>query len=503
MISLLYNKEKNYNTYDESNPLFKNLNLDDVIRDVKNFSKSFDIKDYYYNTLNDVDDILYRQEIFKDLENNELFDALNLFSYTMHNKIISIEENTDAKYSVLRQIRLKQRICDYLDILQTLKNNLEKINYSSRGIKKLYEWLSDYLNGEKVAFIKKDMAIIDEEMSKIKFRLGLENGVVKIAKYEDKELISDDIFKVLDKYRPDEPIDYTLGYGKPAEYIEAQIYLNLSRYYPDEFKHLELYSKHFSDFIDSNIKEIVNEIQFYSAYILYMKSVSDISIPFSYPSYNGGSIYCYNGYDMALVVSNKLKGKKTIPNSFLYEHDERILVISGPNQGGKTTFSRYVGQTFYLGMLGVPVSGTSSNLKIMSNILTMYEVEEDSTNLNGKLKSELIRIKGVMDSIGEGGLLIMNEVFSSTSLYDGIILGKKVIDMLNSKGGYGVFVTFIEELSSYNKTTVSMGSTVKEDDPSIRTFEILRRLDNTQAYAQSIAAKNKVSYDDIIRSIKG
>lgn len=110
MISLLYNKEKNYNTYDESNPLFKNLNLDDVIRDVKNFSKSFDIKDYYYNTLNDVDDILYRQEIFKDLENNELFDALNLFSYTMHNKIISIEENTDAKYSVLRQIRLKQRI---------------------------------------------------------------------------------------------------------------------------------------------------------------------------------------------------------------------------------------------------------------------------------------------------------------------------------------------------------------------------------------------------------
>lgn len=502
MISLLYDKEKNYTTYNENNPLFKDLNLDDVIREIRSFAKSFDIKDYFYNTLNDVNDILYRQEIFKDLENQELFDALNLFSYTMHNRITSIEEKNDAKYTVLKQIRLKQRISEYLDILQTLKNNLERIGYNSLGIKKLYEMISSYLDGDKVQFIRKDMAIIDEEMSKIKFRLGLDNGAIKIAKYEEKSLIEDDIFNVLDKYKVDDPIDYTRGYGKPAEYISAQIYTNLSKYYPDEFKHLELYSKHFSDFIDENIKEIVNEIQFYSAYILYIKSISDINIPFSYPSYDKDSIYCTDGYDLALVVSNKLKGIKTIPNSFLYENKERVLVISGPNQGGKTTFSRYVGQTFYLGMLGVLVSGTSSSLKIMSNIMTMYEVEEDSSNLNGKLKSELIRIKGVMDNIGEGGLLIMNEVFSSTSLYDGIILGKKVIDMLNSKNGYGVFVTFIEELSSYNETTVSMGSTVLKDDPSVRTFEILRRLDNTEAYAQSIATKNKVSYDDIIRSIE-
>ncbi len=132
----------------------------------------------------------------------------------------------------------------------------------------------------------------------------------------------------------------------------------------------------------------------------------------------------------------------------------------------------------------------------------MYEVEEDSSNLNGKLKSELIRIKNIMDKIEDTSLFILNEVFASTSLEDGIVLGKKVIDMVNNHKSRMLFVTFIEELASYNETTVSMGSTVDKDNPSIRTFEILRRLDNSNTYAKSIATKNHVSYDDIIRRVE-
>ena len=100
----------------------------------------------------------------------------------------------------------------------------------------------------------------------------------------------------------------------------------------------------------------------------------------------------------------------------------------------------------------------------------------------------------------DNALLIMNEVFASTSLDDGIILGQKVIDMVQEHNSKALFVTFIEELSKY-KGAVSMGSTVDKENPSIRTFEILRKLDNSNTYARSIAKKNNVSYDDIIRRI--
>lgn len=501
MVSLLYDKEKNYNKYEESSNIFKDFNLDDIILEIRSYAKSFDIKDYFYSTLNDKFDIMYRHEVFKDMKNEELFDALNLFSYTMNNKIKDLEDSKESKFSVLKQIRLKQKISDYLDIINTLVKNLSNIKYSSRAISKLYDYLSTYIKSDKVLFILKDMALIDEEMAKVKFRLGLENGVIKIAPDEDKELLEDDVFSVLSKYDISNPIKFEKGYGKAQDYILGQMYQNLAKYYPDEFKHLELYSRHFEGFIEDNIKEIVREIQFYVSYILFMKNIESNTLHFCYPKYDSDKLYTNNGYDLALAISYKIKRLEIVTNSFLYENKERVIVVSGPNQGGKTTFSRYVGQTFYLGMLGVPVSGDSAALKVLSNVSSMYEVEEDSSNLNGKLKSELIRIKNVMDNLGDNGLLIMNEVFSSTSLYDGIILGKKVIDMINKKNGYAVFVTFIEELASYNETTVSMGSTIKEDDPSVRTFEILRRIDNSEAYAQSIASKNRVSYDDIKRSI--
>ena len=502
MISLLYENEKKCKEYDKNSIIFKDLNLDFIIEEIKKHSKEFQIEKYFYETLINKEDVLYRQEVFNDLNDSKIYDALNLFSYTMQKKIVELEDNKGTKFTVLKQIRLKQKITDYINILSKFIDNTKDLTIKSKAINKMINYISSYLNSDNIKFIINDMKIIDEEMAKVKYRLNFDNGILKIAKHENEVLVKDKISQTLDKYVLDDKLTFSLNYGQTADYILGQIYSNISKYYPDEFKHLELFDKHFINFIDETIKELVNEIQFYISYINVIRLIKPMGLEFNLPKINESEIYCIDGFDLALALTHKIRQLKVIPNSFSYKDKERIIIVSGPNQGGKTTFSRYLGQTFYLASLGLPVSGTSSSIKLVSNISTMYEVEEDSSNLNGKLKSELIRIKDIMDNIGNNGLLIMNEVFSSTSLHDGIILGKKVIDMLNKKNAYGLFVTFIEELSNYNETTVSMGSTVDKDNPSIRTFEILRRLDNSQAYAISIAKKNNVSYEDIIRRIE-
>ena len=500
MTSLLFANEENVNSYNRDSLVFKDLNLDNIIDEIVRYAKLFDIKDYFYKTLKTKDDVLYRHEVFKDLESQELFDLLNLFSYTLQRKLKDIDDSNKVKYDVYKKIKLKQKIEEYLSILSNFLEKISKLSYSSRAINNMVSYIKNYLDSEEVKFIINDMKIINEEMKNVKYRLYFYDGTIKIAKIEDEELLNEKIDSALDKYGCDEVIDFSRNYGSIPVHFLGQIYTELSKYYPREFKHLDLFSKHFKGFLDKTIIGFSNDIQFYIAYIEMQKRIKTMGLSFTYPEITDSYAKCVGGYDLALAQTFFIKERKIIVNDFLYDKDESVIVVSGPNQGGKTTFSRYVGQVFYMAALGLPVVGCEAHLPLISRIFTMYEVEEESSNLNGKLKSELIRIKDIMDQMEDNSLLIMNEVFASTSLDDGIILGQKVIDMIHEHNSKALFVTFIEELSKY-KGSVSMGSTVDKDNPSIRTFEILRKLDNSNAYARSIAKKNNVSYEDIIRRI--
>lgn len=500
MTSLLFTNEENVNSYDRESLIFKDLNLDNIIDEIVRYAKLFNIKDYFYKTLKTKDDVLYRHEVFKDLENKELFDLLNLFSYTLQRKLKDIDDSNKVKYDVYKKIKLKQKIEEYLSILTNFLEKINKIEFKSRAINNMVSYIKDYLNSEEVKFIINDMKLINEEMKNVKYRLYFFEGTIKIAKIDEEESLNNKINSTLDKYECDDIVDFSRNYGSIPVHFLGQIYNELSKYYPREFKHLDLFSKHFNGFLDKTIISFSNDIQFYIAFIEMRKRIETMGLEFCYPEITDSIAKCVGGYDLALAQAFFVKRKKIVINDFLYDNNESIIVVSGPNQGGKTTFSRYVGQVFFMASLGLPVVGSEASLPLVSRIFTMYEVEEESSNLNGKLKSELIRIKDIMNQMTDNALLIMNEVFASTSLDDGIILGQKVIDMVQEHNSKALFVTFIEELSKY-KGAVSMGSTVDKENPSIRTFEILRKLDNSNTYARSIAKKNNVSYDDIIRRI--
>ncbi len=502
MKSILFKTEEILNTYDQNDIMFKDLNLDDVISEVLRRAKLFDIKKYYYTPLKNKEDIIYRQEVFKDLENKALFDDLNLFSYTMNRKLQELKVANTMKFEAYKQIELKKKIEDVIVILKQLLENLSKYELKSEALNMMKTYIKDFLSSEKVKFVLDDMALITEEMKKVKYRLAFENGSIKIAKDEKEELVRTKIEDVISMYHVENPVDFSLDYGQLPVHFLGQIYREISKMYPIEFKHLELFSKHFDTFIDEVIIGFSNDIQFYISYIEIMDRIKTMGLNFSIPKINEGTTYCTKGYDMALALKFYVTGAKIVENDFMYNKDEYALIISGPNQGGKTTFSRYLGQVFYLASLGVPVGGISSSIDIVDRIYTMYEVEEASSNLNGKLKSELLRIKNIMDSMQENSLFILNEVFASTALEDGIILGKKIMELVKNKKSKMAFVTFIEELSKNDEGTVAMGSIVDASDPSIRTFEILRKTDNSNTYAKSIAAKNHVSYDDILRRVE-
>jgi DNA mismatch repair ATPase MutS len=484
---------------------FRDLNLDQVVSAITAGRDEYDLKPFYYTALRHPATIEYRQAILHDLERPPVVTAVQVFARTMRTMRDALAQSHKAHYVPQRERWFLDAATIYCDAVTTLAEDLSQTELTSPGLQAFLQYLQSYLASGAFTRLHTEASALQEALTSVRYTLHIRGGRVTVSRYEQEPDYSAEIEEVFAKFRRGAAKDYRVRLPEWPEmdHIEARILELAGHLYPEVFVPLHEFCTRHHDFVDDLVRRFDREVQFYLAYLEYISRFQHAGLAFCYPDVSAGSktVAVTGAFDIALAQRLLASGEPVVLNDFELRGPERILVVTGPNQGGKTTFARMFGQIHYLGSLGLPVPATTARLVLPDRLFTHFEREEHIANLRGKLEDELARFRDILDQATERSIVIMNESFSATTLDDTIVLGTAILRQLIARNLIGVYVTFIDELTTLGPETVSMVSTVEPDNPAQRTFRIVRKPADGLAYAAVIAEKYHLTYDALRRRI--
>lgn len=494
----------------DSPDCFKDLNLDQVFSPILKSKKEFELEGFFYTSLSDREAIVYRQDVMKELEDDDLRSRLAAFSRdvsVLDGYMEKVAKSLTSGSAYDNNYLIRGRMLDYADRycqeVVSLAEGLGSLKFRSLGLCGFTEYLLAYRESEAFQGLCAHTRRLREELSTVKYNMLIKNGTIRVRKYEGEADHSKQLLAVFEKFRQGDVKDYRHRQVEEpyADHVEAAVLNLVAGLYKDIFADLNDFCGSYLRFLDPTVIRFSREIQFYLSWLEHILPLRMAGLTFNYPELcdTAEHLYDLDGFDLALALQMR---DKTVTNDFALDSPERILVVTGPNQGGKTTFARAFGQLHWLMSLGLCVPGRKAALYLFDNIFTHFGREEDLSTLNGKLQDDLVRLHAIFEKATGRSIIIVNEIFSSTTLSDALLLGRHMMDAVAALGAPAVIVTFLDELASHGAETVSMMSTVREEDPAQRTYKVIRKPPDGLAYAMYLAGKHGLTYEQLDRRLK-
>jgi DNA mismatch repair ATPase MutS len=206
-----------------------------------------------------------------------------------------------------------------------------------------------------------------------------------------------------------------------------------------------------ADHIDGFLNMLRLELAFYIGGLNLSEQLSVLGEPIAFPELAPvhARQHTFTGlYDICLAMTIK----KGVVGNDVQADGKNLVMITGANQGGKSTFLRSIGQAQLMMQSGLFVPAKSFSANVCSGLFTHYKREEDTSMKSGKFDEELGRMSVIIDQVSPNSLVLFNESFAATNEREGSEIARQIVNALLEKQIKVFFVTHQYELAhGYHK----------------------------------------------------
>ena len=149
------------------------------------------------------------------------------------------------------------------------------------------------------------------------------------------------------------------------------------------------------------------------------------------------------------VVEESLGREKFVPNDTRLDRDQRVMIITGPNMAGKSTYMRQVALIVLMAHVGSYVPASAANIALTDRIFTRIGASDDLYAGQSTFMVEMSEMALILDFATERSLVILDEVGRGTSTFDGLSIAWAAVEHIANKkcGARTLFATHYHELS--------------------------------------------------------
>lgn len=418
------------------------------------------LKNWLENPLLDINEIKKRQEIVGDFVKHyfeksdvktslkEVYDLERISTKVSYN-IVSPKELLNLK-KTLKQIPQIKNILKGFDSekLVDIANNIDELE-------DLHDFLEKTIHEEAGQTVKDGNVIksgFNEELDS--YKNASKNGNKVLLEIEEREKNRTGIKNLKVGYN--KIFGYFIEISKvglksvdPTElgYHRKQTLSNCERFISEELKQVEehivnsktkieeLELQLFQD-VKIKIHEYIPRLQKVAntlSDIDVFVSLSDVAEEYGYvkPDFNDNNVIdIVDGRHP--IVERNVSADSYISNDCKVEKDENILLITGPNMSGKSTYMRQLALIVILAQIGSFVPASSASLPIFDKIFTRIGASDDLAGGKSTFMVEMIEAKNALVESTANSLLIFDEIGRGTSTYDGIALAQSILEYINN-----------------------------------------------------------------------
>ncbi|MGN0643094.1 MAG: DNA mismatch repair protein MutS [Huintestinicola sp.] len=209
----------------------------------------------------------------------------------------------------------------------------------------------------------------------------------------------------------------------------------------------------------------------------------------------------------AAAADHEAKGDDlTVRNDIVMDDSSRFFILTGANNGGKTTFTRAVGLCFLMAQTGFYVPAEYCELSVCDFIYTHFPREEETGINSSRFTTEIKQFKTISNTITENSLLLMNESIQSTTPKECCDIASELVKIFCIIGTRGIFATHLTELAylcddiaadpDCKSVPASIVATVDEASGK-RLYKIKRGMPLKQSYASDIFRSFGISLEEV------